>query len=426
MRDWSMAFWGDNGNVSNFYIDTVNYDISNDGIHIVAGSNWNVVNGYVHCGDDIMAVANSLNESASDINFTNITGRSEQGMSIKVHNNNTGGSNYLERINFNNIATISGVTRNAMVYIKDNDSNYRCREINISNSIFRTGTTSTVNQDGFFIWDSESVRVTNTIIDTAVRAGIRLLDSRNIHFNKCDINTTQTASYPTIWVDGVDDLSFSHCRVQSPSSAQHNMRLIDATNVRTTGCFFYDILDGFTGISMSKDTAGSDHIVFSGNIFAQDSGATTSHAVNVAAADSVAHVTFVGNDVADLSGDNSGDKIIKGTIRPYTEFTSEENSGNIYTISATGQTFKTYGNVLMDSSGGARTATLPDAVKEGSEVLLAMDTAGNNFVVTVTSHEDGDGGTYTFDAVDEAVLLKWVIDQWTEVVVLGGLAAYVP
>jgi len=89
-------------------------------------------------------------------------------------------------------------------------------------------------------------------------------------------------------------------------------------------------------------------------------------------------------------------------------------------------TLSVYGVTKIDSGDGVLALTLPDAQNMGETKLITMAGAGNNAVVTVTHHNGGDGGTYTFDAVDEAVLLIWTNTEWAEVVTSGGIAAYTP
>ena len=413
--DWSTAFWGNNGRVSNFYIDTVNYHISNDGFHIVSGDGWTVTNGYVHCGDDVIAIANSFNGNISNINISNITGRTEQGDGIKIHNNNTGGSNYLEDINITNTTITAGYTRNGMIYIRDNDSNYRCRRINLKSCVFDTGTTATVNPDGVTIQYAEDINFDNVAIKSAVRRPLYCINSRKINIINSDITQGLTDNYATIELDTVTNFNIYGSRIQGAKATQFNFRLDDVQDARIIGNEIYDILDGYTGINFIKSSTGCDNIIVSNNQFIEASGASTSYALNSAASDSISTLTFIGNDVDELSSDNAGDKIYKGTNRPDTEFTCYGNTGNVYTVSATGQTLKTWGSILLDSSGGGRTATLPDGLHNGQQVMISMQTAGNNFDVTISSHETSDDEVARFDAVDEYLLLLWTGTEWATI-----------
>jgi len=53
-----------------------------------------------------------------------------------------------------------------------------------------------------------------------------------------------------------------------------------------------------------------------------------------------------------------------------------------------------------------------------------MTNADNASDLTVTHHNGGDGGSYTFDAVDEAVTLIWMGTEWAEVMTSGGIGAF--
>ena len=89
-------------------------------------------------------------------------------------------------------------------------------------------------------------------------------------------------------------------------------------------------------------------------------------------------------------------------------------------------TLSTRGTSKLDSTSNKVDCTLPDGVHTGEHKLITMTNAANASNVTVTHHDGGDGGSYTLDAVDEAVELVWTGTEWTEVGTYGGIAAYSP
>jgi len=82
---------------------------------------------------------------------------------------------------------------------------------------------------------------------------------------------------------------------------------------------------------------------------------------------------------------------------------------------STSTALKIFGVSNIDSSGGVLALTLGSAKYIGERKTIVMSAAGNNAVVTVALHNLGDGGAYTYDAVDEAVILEWMGTEWTEI-----------
>ena len=101
--------------------------------------------------------------------------------------------------------------------------------------------------------------------------------------------------------------------------------------------------------------------------------------------------------------DASNDAIIQG------------NYGDEETITADAQTLQHWGVTYLDSSGGARTGTMPIGKYQGQQKLISMQTAGNNFDITITRHETNDNEVARFDAVDEYLLLIWTGTEWATV-----------
>jgi parallel beta-helix repeat protein len=69
----------------------------------------------------------------------------------------------------------------------------------------------------------------------------------------------------------------------------------------------------------------------------------------------------------------------------------------------------------IDSSGGAVTGTLGSGVTAGDQKLIVMTEASNSSTVSVTNHVTSDPEVFTFDAVDEALLLQWTGTEWMTV-----------
>ncbi len=75
----------------------------------------------------------------------------------------------------------------------------------------------------------------------------------------------------------------------------------------------------------------------------------------------------------------------------------------------------------FDTTSNAIAATLPDGHMIGQRKILSLSArpGSNNVTLTVTNHADGDGGTYTFDAVGETVVLEWMGTDWIEIKAQG-------
>ena len=93
-------------------------------------------------------------------------------------------------------------------------------------------------------------------------------------------------------------------------------------------------------------------------------------------------------------------------------------------VSASGSMLS-YGVSKVDSSGGAVNLTLGGGVQTGHRKMVVMTDATNASTFTITNHIDGDGGTYTLNAVGEGFELVWVVDQWVEAFTFGSVT-YVP
>jgi len=69
----------------------------------------------------------------------------------------------------------------------------------------------------------------------------------------------------------------------------------------------------------------------------------------------------------------------------------------------------------IDSSGGAVTATLGSGENIGEPKTVVMTDATNSSTLSVTNHSTSDPEVFTFDAVDEALVLMWTGTEWITV-----------
>ncbi|HPD48724.1 MAG TPA: hypothetical protein PLY61_17695, partial [Anaerohalosphaeraceae bacterium] len=87
---------------------------------------------------------------------------------------------------------------------------------------------------------------------------------------------------------------------------------------------------------------------------------------------------------------------------------------------------QTEGMASMTTQGGPIAATLGDGVAEGQKIRLYMNSrgGGNNAVITITSHSEGDNRTATFDAVGEYAVFQWDAsnEYWTTVAATATIA----
>ena len=68
----------------------------------------------------------------------------------------------------------------------------------------------------------------------------------------------------------------------------------------------------------------------------------------------------------------------------------------------------TTGTTLLDSVGGAITATLGSGANIGQEKIIIMTDATTSSTVSVTTHQTSDPEIFTFNAVGEYLILKWM------------------
>ena len=90
-------------------------------------------------------------------------------------------------------------------------------------------------------------------------------------------------------------------------------------------------------------------------------------------------------------------------------------SNDLETVVAAAPTLSAYGTTLLDSTDTAITATLGSGTHYGQQKLIVMTEASNSSTVSVTNHATSDPEIYTFDAVDEMLLLTWTGTEWETV-----------
>ena len=82
------------------------------------------------------------------------------------------------------------------------------------------------------------------------------------------------------------------------------------------------------------------------------------------------------------------------------------------TVTTGSPALRIHGYTLLDSSGGAITATLGSGTRVGSIKTIAMTDASNSSTVSVTNHETSDPEVFTFADVDDALVLMWTGTEW--------------
>ena len=73
------------------------------------------------------------------------------------------------------------------------------------------------------------------------------------------------------------------------------------------------------------------------------------------------------------------------------------------------------GNSNIDSTANAVDATLADGTYVGQEKYFIMTEASNSSTVTVANHETSAPEVFTFDALDESLMLKWTGAVWSTI-----------
>jgi hypothetical protein len=82
------------------------------------------------------------------------------------------------------------------------------------------------------------------------------------------------------------------------------------------------------------------------------------------------------------------------------------------TVTASGAINPAAPGTILDSTDGAITATLGSGTYVGQIKTISMQDASNASTVSVTNHVTSDPEVFTFDAVDEAIVLVWTGTEW--------------
>lgn len=69
----------------------------------------------------------------------------------------------------------------------------------------------------------------------------------------------------------------------------------------------------------------------------------------------------------------------------------------------------------IDSTDNAVDATLADDTEIGRQTKFVMSEASNSSTVTIAHHDEGDAKVYTFDTVDDAVVIEWTGTEYVTI-----------
>lgn len=157
--------------------------------------------------------------------------------------------------------------------------------------------------------------------------------------------------------------------------------------------------NGGDGINTSADQVAIDGNQISGN---------TGDGIDIAAAST--NVSITGNVFSSNTGEdiNNPTNASNGSV-------IRDNTPEQETATGTFTLNPSIGTTIINSSGGAVTGTLGNGVSRGDQKLIVMTEASNPSTVSVTNHVTSDPVVFTFNAVDEAVLLMWTGSEWMTV-----------
>ena len=85
------------------------------------------------------------------------------------------------------------------------------------------------------------------------------------------------------------------------------------------------------------------------------------------------------------------------------------------TITADGSALRVYGASELNSASNKVDSTLASGVSIGDLKTIVMTEASNSSTVTVALHVTSDPEVFTFDAVDETLVLVWTGTEWATV-----------
>jgi len=117
-----------------------------------------------------------------------------------------------------------------------------------------------------------------------------------------------------------------------------------------------------------------------------------------------------GGDVSDIRNLNTGNII-------------ENNTGNVTYSDAAAKvmadgTLDVLGVTVFDTTNTQVDVTLEDGMYAGQQkmlVLATVDASNDDVILTITHHETSDPEVFTFDTVDEYLLLVWTGTEWATV-----------
>lgn len=167
---------------------------------------------------------------------------------------------------------------------------------------------------------------------------------------------------------------------------------------------------GEKGIGVAERTAAADDTV-SVRLWS-DTGTFVALAGGVIAAGAEVGPGAAGKAVAGpglgyaIAASASDDDYVHFVPYPKYEAAKEE------TLTATGAINPAIPGTALDSTDAAITATLGSGTYVGQIKTIVMTVAANASTVSVTNHVTSDPEIFTFDAVDEALVLVWTGTEW--------------
>lgn len=103
-----------------------------------------------------------------------------------------------------------------------------------------------------------------------------------------------------------------------------------------------------------------------------------------------------------------------GLIVDSTNSFAQETATGTYTF------YEWQGQAIIDSNGGAVTATQGSGLGIGDIRTIVMTDASNSSTVSVTNHETSDPEVITFAAVDDTAVLMWTGTEWITLKLSGA------
>lgn len=169
-------------------------------------------------------------------------------------------------------------------------------------------------------------------------------------------------------------------------------------------------------------TYSIDSAIISNNI-CRDNG-TNGIFIADSAEDDITNLVVMGNICLDNTNDFRLDDTISAYY-PFNKFSTKTGASTQHGYgydTATGTYSITDPNTttLINSSGGAVTATLDDGTRYGQRKMIVMTNATASSTVSVTHHETSDPEVITFAAVDDTAILEWTGTEWITIKLSGA------